>query len=283
MLRLSKCSLGLLLFCVQNVFCGVPRVAVPVSYSYGSTPPEAPFDLQVAAAEPRAVTADIVKHPVLQSVPAPVVVSNPSPDASEKVEKVLLEPKAFSFNVPSFEKKPEEKAKGEASTAATIKRKRQSRRHPKTSLQASPIVVIGADEISDTFKRKVEQPQAQNSERHEHIAAKQGDGKQAESKVEEQQAANSDHHHKKEHHEGHEKGGGKKHHDDHHHEKGEKEHKVYKGGHEHEKVEHGHHDKEGHKGHYHDEGGHKKKHHEEHDHYGEHHEGEEGKKGAQVR
>lgn len=280
----------------------MPRIAIPVSYSYESSNPGPAFDLQFAAAEPRAVTADIVKHPIVQTLPLVYEVGGeptttdetknvektaaaaelPKENPEKSTEKVLMEPRAFSFNVPAFSKPEDKQTVKEEPAVATPKRKRQSRRPGRAqSLQSSPIVVLAIEE--NDGKANGEQPQAANSEHHEHLARK--DEKPAESKVQEQQAANSDHHHhhdKKEHHHKHEHGGGKKHDHEHHGVDGKKGHKKYEGHHEYDKKEHGKHDKEGHKGHYTDEGGHKKKHHEDHDHYGEHHEGEEGKKGAQV-
>lgn len=55
-------------------------------------------DMEVAAAEPRPVFIEIPKHPVIQSLPLVYEVGTPLSDASEKVEKVLRTPLAFSYN-----------------------------------------------------------------------------------------------------------------------------------------------------------------------------------------
>lgn len=55
-------------------------------------------DLQVSAAEPRPVLVEVPKHPVIQSLPLVYEVGTPLSDASEKVEKVLRTPLAFSYN-----------------------------------------------------------------------------------------------------------------------------------------------------------------------------------------
>lgn len=307
------CSLQSSLVLLLIVVCADAashRIARPVTFYYGNS---GPGDLQVSAAE--------IKESFVPSLPAWVDLHHSAPSAagSEIVEQVVQQPKGFvpkpkedSKTAESLILKFEEKLKkgttiadqptiiADAPAQASVHQKRQVK--TKSNLEASPIVV--ADESPSSYARRVHKmetavPQlAQNSEQHQARvappkgvvkkkrvnAAKQGDGKAAESKVTEQQAQGSDHHDDKheEKNEHHEHGGGKKHHDEHHGVHGDKGHKDYKGHHDYAKVEHGHHDKEGHKGHYHDEGGHKKKHHDEHDHYGEHHEGEEGDKGAKV-
>jgi hypothetical protein len=69
-------------------------------------------DLQVSAAEPRPVFAELPKHPVIQSLPLVYEVGTPLSDASEKVEKVLRTPLAFSYN--------KKKANGDSAPDATI-------------------------------------------------------------------------------------------------------------------------------------------------------------------
>lgn len=299
----SGLGLLLLVFCAQ---AASPRIAKPVNFYYGNS---GPGDLQVSAAE---IKEDSM--PFQPSLPMvyEVGASAPSAAGSEIVEKVVQQPKGFvaaktedSKTAETLIQQFEEKLKKGATIAdaPTIMvdtpaepsslHKRQVK--TKSTLQSSPIVVI--EESPSTYARRVHKMDPvvpQDSEQHHaRVAAPRtlvkkrrgnGDGKAAESKVQEQQAQGSHHHDKKhEKNEKHEHGGGKKHHDEHHGVHGEKGHKLYKGHHDYAKVEHGHHDKEGHKGHYVDEGGHKKKHHDEHDHYGEHHEGEEGDKGAKVR
>lgn len=292
MVRFLRGGLVLLVLhmCVRDS-TGGSRVVVPVSYSYSFG--TSGSDLQFAAAEPRAVSTEIVKHPVIQSLP--LVYEAGSPQASEKIEKAVTKqkpskPRGFSTNpTQAASTKKEKKAaapKEDLHAASTFEplKKRQQRQKPEKqqTLQSAPIVVIAEDESPKSYAQRVHNiepsnPQADSSNAQEPVVLKLV-------QVPEQVAENShhhDHHHEKKHH--HEKGGGKKHHSDHHGIHGKKNHKAYKGHHDYDKIEQGHHDKEGHKGHYTDEGGHKKKHHEEHDHYGEHHEGEEGDKGAKVK
>lgn len=86
----------LIILCFEN--CAVARLAVPVNFEYSVT------DLTAAAAEPRSVFIDAVKHPILP--PLPLIQLPPDAavgDASEKVAlihplKVLQQPLAFSYN-----------------------------------------------------------------------------------------------------------------------------------------------------------------------------------------
>lgn len=65
---------------------------------YARFVPQFEQDLEVSAAEPRPVFIEIPKHPVVQSLPLVYEVGTPLSDASEKVEKVLRTPLAFSYN-----------------------------------------------------------------------------------------------------------------------------------------------------------------------------------------
>lgn len=219
-------------------------------------------DLQPEAAEPRPIYA------YLETKPEPLpLTSDSSDEGSQKIEKYLRRPIAFSYNQPEDKKDDNVKSetiiypekqqfedKGEANQEKGEKLEEEE--HPSEDIQES-------HEEDEAHSADLQEDKAEHTKKSDGG----GDGKKKLAKP---------------HKEKHAKGGGKSHHSDHHSSHGEKGDKGYKGHHHHEKGEKGHHNKEGHKKSYSNKQGKKSEHHHDDGYSAEHHHGEKGEKSHKV-
>ncbi|XP_056637723.1 knob-associated histidine-rich protein-like [Diorhabda sublineata] len=269
-------------------------------------------DLEVAAAEPRPVIIENTPEVLPLIADQNAFSDSPVSLASEKVEKILQRPIAFSYqnndqspvasNIPEEEvKKADVKEIDQKPAAVDYYKQIQTIESPKSDgLEGN-----GQDSQSDEEESKSLELNAESSD-HGSIESNAEinsaeDSESGQNKVHEiHEHEGGDGHASESSHGGgghgggngggkdgggngsFERGGGQEHHSGHRGEKGEKGEKAYEGHHHNEKSEKGHHTKEDHSKEYEENGGEKKEHHHDDGYHAEHDQAEEGQKGSKF-